>query len=209
MMRLGWLGCCAAALLGAQESEPSLAAIRDAALRRVIAAEVVAAEERGTPSAPLIEKALEGQLKGANAARIGEAVHALALRLAAARDHLRPVLELDEVKVGADALSAGLGPADLKKLRAAWPNRSVAMPLGVVTELVTRGVTPPRATKMVLDLMKRGATVSHLASLGSEVQRDVSTGRAPDAALDLRVRGIMSLLTPGATAVLAPRGGKP
>jgi len=58
--------------------------------------------------------------------------------------------------------------------------------------------------------MRRGATAAQIASLGQSVQADVVAGLAPDAALEVRARGVMSLLpSPAATASLAPTGSRP
>ena len=94
---------------------------------------------------------------------------------------------------------------------AAWPAaKSVAMPLDVLTELVARGVPASNALQQITQLMRRGATPTHIAGLGASVQSDVAAGLTPDAALEVRARGVMSLLpSPAAAAALAPRGGRP
>jgi len=49
-----------------------------------------------------------------------------------------------------------------------------------------------------------------IAGLGAAVQADVAAGLAPDAALEVRARGVMSLLpSPAAAAALAPSGRRP
>ena len=66
------------------------------------------------------------------------------------------------------------------------------------------------ALEQITQLMRRGATASHIAGLGASVQSDVAAGLTPDAALEVRARGVMSLLpSPAAAAALAPRGGRP
>jgi hypothetical protein len=100
----------------------------------------------------------------------------------------------------------------LKQIRAAWPaTQSVAMPIDVLTELVARGIPPRSALQQITTLMARGATPSQIAALGASVQADVASGLAPDAALEVRARGVMSLLpSPAAAASLAPtRTGPP
>jgi hypothetical protein len=66
--------------------------------------------------------------------------------------------------------------------------------LGVLTELVARNVPPAKASKMVLELMARGATSAQLTALNAAVQNDVAAGLTPEAALDRHGSGIMSLL---------------
>jgi hypothetical protein len=84
------------------------------------------------------------------------------------------------------------------------------MPLDVMTELVARGVPAKHALEQITNLMTRGATPAQIASLGASVQADVAAGLTPDAALEVRARGVMSLLpSPAAAAALAPRGQRP
>jgi len=68
--------------------------------------------------------------------------------------------------------------------------------LGVLTELVARNVSPKKASKVILDLMARGATSAQLTAMNTAVQSDVAAGLTPEAALDRHGRGIMSLLPP-------------
>ena len=90
----------------------------------------------------------------------------------------------------------GVSDKILKQMRQAAPRRSIAVELGVLTELVARKVAPAKAAKMVLDLMARGATGAQLTALSNAVQSDVAAGLTPEAALDRHGRGIMSLLPP-------------
>ena len=81
-------------------------------------------------------------------------------------------------------------------MRLAAPRRSIAVELGVLTELVARNVPPKKASQMILDLMARGATGAQLTAMNTAVQSDVAAGLTPEAALDRHGRGIMSLLPP-------------
>jgi hypothetical protein len=98
----------------------------------------------------------------------------------------------------------------LKQIRATWPrSQSVVMPLDVMTELVARKIPAKRALEQLTSLMVAGATPAQIAGLGASVQSDVASGLAPDAALEVRARGVMSLLpSPAAQAALAPSGTK-
>jgi hypothetical protein len=98
----------------------------------------------------------------------------------------------------------------LKQIRATWPrSQSVVMPLDVMTELVARKVPAKRALEQLTSLMVAGASPAQIAGLGASVQADVASGLAPDAALEVRARGVMSLLpSPAAQAALAPSGTK-
>jgi hypothetical protein len=180
---------------GAQQ-ESRAAAIRDDATRSVVMEQLGLARERGIPVEPLLSKALEGVAKKASSASIRAAMDALQKRLRKASDLLAPSASVDELSAGADALYVGVPEKTLKLMRKAAPRRSIAVELGVLTELVARQVSPQKASKMVLDLMARGATSAQLTALNTAVQSDVAAGLTPEAALDRHGRGIMSLLPP-------------
>jgi hypothetical protein len=180
---------------GAQQ-EARVTTIRDEATRGVVIEQLGLARERGIPIEPLVAKALEGVAKQASSSTIRAAMAALQKRLRRANDLLGPAPTLDELSAGADALYVGVPDKTLKQMREAAPRRSIAVELGVLTELVARKVSPRKASKMVLDLMARGATGAQLTALNSAVQNDVAAGLTPEAALDRHGRGIMSLLPP-------------
>ena len=134
----------------------------------------------------------------------------LAKRLEQARALLAPSTSTAELTSGAEALRVGVPGSMLKQIRAAWPERSVVMPLDVLTELVARKFPAKHAFDQITTLMRRGATPSQIASLGQAVQADVASGLEPDAALEVRARGVMSLLpSPTAAAANAPSGRRP
>src|SRR5919197_972253 len=58
----------------------------------------------------------------------------------------------------AGALAVGVPRETLRMIRSIQPGRSVAVPLGVLTELVARRVPVDRAATLVVDLLRRGAT---------------------------------------------------
>ncbi len=202
---IGFASLAAASVAGAQAAR--LDASADLGLRRAVEHELVAARAIGLPEGLLIAKANEGIAKRATPKRITDAVAALGKRLQIARDQLAPNPSEDEIAAGADALYVGVPAPILKKMRAAWPERSLALPLGVLTELVAKGLPASRAAQVVTDLMARGATNVQLYTLAQSVQGDVAAGWAPEAALDLRARGVMSLLppAPAASAFTNPR----
>ena len=183
------------ARVGAQQ-EARITAIRDDATRGVVIEQLGLARERGIPLEPLLSKALEGVAKKASPSTIRTAMDALQKRLRKAGDLLAPSPTLDELSAGADALYVGVPAKTLKLMRQAAPRRSIAVELGVLTELVARNVSPKKASKMILDLMARGATGAQLTALNTAVQSDVAAGLTPEAALDRHGRGIMSLLPP-------------
>jgi hypothetical protein len=192
----------AAAQRGARDAS-SLARLEqtlDADTYRVVAQVIDDARARGLPTDPLIDRALEGAMKRAPGARIRAAVSTLAQRLEVARTALAPSPNESDIAAGAGALSVGVPRETLRAIRSIQPDRPVAVPLGVLTELVVRSVPVKRATTLVVELLRRGATAPQLVALGADVQRDIAAGIEPSAALDLRTRGVAPALPGGATA---------
>ena len=200
--------CAATALFaalssaGAQQgvqSERRITAISDDATRSVVIEQLSLAKESGLPAGamePLMAKAMEGVAKKASSKSIRSAMDALQKRLRKANELLAPNPTVEELSAGADALYVGVPEKTLKQMRQAAPRRSIAVELGVLTELVARNVPAAKASKMVLDLMAHGATAAQLTALNSAVQSDVAAGLTPEAALDRHGSGIMSLLPP-------------
>jgi hypothetical protein len=185
--------------------------IADARARAAVEREIAQAAAQGLPVRPLIAKAMEGVTKRASGDQIRTAVASQARRLGQAQTLLAPSPSDAELLSGADALAVGVPAPMLKQIREAWPEgQSVAMPLDVLTELVARGVPPRRALEQITELMRRGATPTQIALLGASVQADVAAGLTPDAALEVRARGVMQLLpSPAAQVRVSPNGPKP
>ncbi|MGH7655463.1 MAG: hypothetical protein ACREN6_12450 [Gemmatimonadaceae bacterium] len=180
---------------GAQQ-DAQVSAIRDNATRTVVMEQLSIARDRGVPREPLLSKALEGVAKSASSTAIRSAMAALQKRLTRAHDLLGASATVDELSACADAIYVRVPDKTIKLMRDAAPRRSIAVELGVLTELVARGVSPKKASQMVLDLMARGATGAQLTALNAAVQSDVAAGLPPEAALERHGRGILSLLPP-------------
>lgn len=183
----------------AQGQDVRLLQIRDDAIRSVVTDQLQGARSRGftaQQSEPLVAKALEGVAMKAPPKEIKRAMDALEKRMRRASELLGPGSTIDEIAAGADALSVNAPEGVLKDIRKLAPKRTVTVELGVLTELIANKVAPKRAAQMVKDLMARGATGAQLTELNSAVQQDVVAGIKPDAALQLRGRGVMSLLPP-------------
>ncbi len=197
------LACVSASAAFAQGT--AVLPIADVKARQAVEREIARAAAKGLPTQPLISKAMEGVTKQASGEQIRSAIASLAQRLDQARSLLAPSPTVAELVAGADALAIKVPASMLKQIRAAWPRQSVAMPLDVLTELVARGVPAKHALRQITTLMVAGATPTQIAGVGASVQSDVASGLAPDAALEVRARGVMSLLpSPAAQALLAP-----
>lgn len=193
---LALLSATAFSAAGAQDDR--LASRFDGATLDHLRATISAARDRNLPVAPLIDKAMEGATKHAPGPRIEAAVDALYKRLETSREALAPSPTDADVASGADALAVGVPRDALRSIRALRPRHSVAVPLAVLAQLVSQGVPVPRASNMVEEVLRRGATAEQLVALNDKVRSDVAAGLSPEAALDVRMRGL--------TAVLAPPG---
>ena len=171
----------------ARAQDVRLKLIHDDATRAVVAERLGSASARGVPTEPLMSKALEGVAKRATPKDIKNAMNALEKRLRLASELLSPTVSVDEMAAGADALAAGVSEKSLKALRTAAPTRSVAMELGVLTELVARGVpakqaasNPARAAVSRSRRRRRRANASRAA--GSAMTAGDSSARTAHAA---------------------------
>ena len=111
----------------------------------------------GLPTEPLVRKALEGESKGADSARIVSAVATLARYLGQARQALGTGADEATLVAGAAALRAGAQPARLRALDSLRSRERLAVPLSVLADLLTSGVEPERAWTTVRQMATQGA----------------------------------------------------
>jgi hypothetical protein len=106
----------------------------------------------------------------------------------------------------------------LRRIRIAQPTTSVAVPIGVMAQLVASGVAPRDAAEIVGRLVQAKATSAQLVSLGNDVSQDVIAGAGPASALQIRLETLKPLLAygaPGSAAAIsdfttaAPTGAGP
>lgn len=187
--------------LAAQDTR--LSAIADSSTRARVSAVIERARSSSLPVEPLVDKALEGARKRAPDARILDAVSSLAARLDSSRRALGGVSTDAELVAAAAALQAGVGPVVLTQLRRERPGRSLAVPLVVLGDLVTRGVPHDTASALILLVAHEGLGDETLLAIQRDVQRDVRDGAHPAAAAAIRARGAVS----GASTRLRPTRG--
>lgn len=181
-------------LMAQDATAASLATVGDERARAALRTIFEDAAAKGLPTAPLVTKVREGLAKRAEPDRIRVATAQLAARLERAASALAPSRSTDELAAGADALQVGIGVATLRDMRRVWPAKPLTVPLGVLAELVASGVPQDNATRRVRELLVQGASTTQLAALGTTVRADISAGLAPDASMELRSMGVLSLL---------------
>jgi hypothetical protein len=158
----------------------------------------------GLPDAPVYSKAAEGVLKGADDARILTVVRSLARGLGEARQALGAEASDAEIVAGASALHAGVPPAELRQMRDGQPRgstASLAVPLTVLADMITRGVPPNDAAASVNALLARRMDDARFQALRVGIERDISAGRPPGAAAEAWTQRVLQNAPP-----TAPRG---
>lgn len=179
--------------------------VADIRARTSIQQTLKATSAKGVPVDALVGKIREGVSKRSDPEQIDAAVKTLAKRLEISHAALAPTFSISELSAGADALEVGVPASALRDFRKLWRMKPLTVPLGILYELVARDVPVTIAVKRIRELMDKGANDSQLARLSTQVLADVDAGLKPDAALELRAKGVMSLLSaPVGTATIIP-----
>ena len=167
--------------------EPRLQARLDPATAVRVEQLVDSAKKIGLPSEPLIQKALEGQSKGAAGDRIVVAVGALLDGLALARTNLGPGSVSEELVAGALWIRAGGGVPELAGFRRTAPKRILAVPIAISADLLARGWPAKQASETVRALLRTDVTDGDFLALRDRVDRAVRGGAKLDAAVRTEV----------------------
>ncbi|MEO7083732.1 MAG: hypothetical protein ABI442_14785 [Gemmatimonadaceae bacterium] len=175
----------------AAAQDPRLAARLDKPTLGSVRAIVDSARVAGLPTAPLVDKALEGSAKGSDGGNITSAVHQLYLRMGSAKRAIGPTATADEIKSASDALDAGVSARDLARLRSASGKRPLTMPLAVLSDLIGRKVPVATATDLVIQLAKSGLNDPEFALFQRNVRADIDRGADPTVAATTRARGLV------------------
>jgi hypothetical protein len=121
--------------------------------------------------------------------------------LAISGDNASRIFSVNDGNLGTE-WNSGTAPNSGTQVIWQWsltsPNQPVAVPIAVLAQLVASGVPAKRATQIVTDLIRRGASNRQFVDLGNNVNADVERGARVMASLDVRLQGL--------TAVLAPAG---
>jgi hypothetical protein len=186
-----------AAQAGAAGQDSSVAPRLPANVAIVVNRLVDSARSRGLPADPLLSKAREGALKGADSARIVNAVRRLLSELDVARTTLGPTPPSAELVAAASALHAGVTPSQLAhvaQLGGSPKSDRLVMPLVVLADLVARRVSADVAVSSLETLLARAAPDAEFASLRLAIERDIANGTSPDAAMRARSAAVVRTL---------------
>ena len=160
------------------------------------------------PTEPLYSKAAEGVLKGADDARIIQAVSGLAHDLRDARSALGPSATDAELVAAASVIHSGMDVPTLQRFFSARDARpqseSFVMPLVVLSDLLARRVTQDVAMSSLSNLLERGAKDAELTSLRRDIERDISGGQAPDVAARVRTDAALATLPAAGRPIRRP-----
>ena len=157
------------------------------------------AAARGLPVSPLVNKALEGAIKGMPPERIVMAARSVFSQLGVAAGAVRGagVTAPDAIEAGAFALAAGLDSGGVAAVaRSADRTHPAATALQVVGTLVALGVPRGQGVGLVQATIRSGGPVSDLANLPSRVQAAMAGGVPPTAAAAGLERAASAHLTP-------------
>jgi hypothetical protein len=178
---------------------PRLPAAIEAEVNRI----ADSARTRGLPTDPLYAKAAEGSLKGAEGARIVDAVRRLARELGTAHDAIGSEATSAELVAAASSLHAGVTPAQLTQLARSAGDRGaqgrLVMPFVVLADLVARHVTADVAVSTIQSLVARNAPDAQFSTLRAAIERDIASGERPDAAAQVRSAAVLRTLEPRPT----------
>lgn len=196
MTHVPLIAACAAVLTAtAAPAQDARLQRLDAETRSVVAALVDSARAAGLPGEPLVQRALEGVVKGAPGPRITAAVRRLAAELGAVRGALGSRASPAEIETGAAALRAGATPATLARLRE-LRRPPLTMALAVLADLVASGVPVDSAAAAVLALAPN-AQDAELVEFRRAVERDIALGAPPAAAAAVRLNAGARAARPG------------
>jgi len=154
-------------------------------LRAQVMVLVDSAAAASLPSTPLIDKTLEGTSKGIDDHRILTAVQTILASLREARLALGKISD-DELTAAASALRAGVPAATLVTMQRSLGDRSLVVPLSVLSALVVQGVAPPAAETAVVTYVQHNDDARMLV-YGRDVVREIVAGMAPQVAISAAV----------------------
>ena len=146
------------------------------------------AARSGLPTEPLVQKALEGEAKGATPDRIVAAVGSSAAQLRSARALLGSAGESrpsdpGEVTAVAAALSRGVSPELVGRLSAALPGEPTGPALHAVADLVGHGFAEDSSVDLLVEGARLGLRGLRFLDVAAAAVQELQRGRSHAAAL--------------------------
>jgi hypothetical protein len=184
--RYTWWAAAAVVTLSGRAAIAQAGTALDSATSAAIAPIVEQARAAKLPTAPLYAKAREGQVQRVPVPRIEAAVRMLADRMRVAHEALAPDATEQELSAAADAIKNGVPPETLRAMRKAGGDGSLAVPIGVLTQLIVRGV-PVERRRFRSWICCSGAVARNFIALDESVRQDVLAGGVRRS-LDLRLK---------------------
>ena len=187
LLLLIFAGLAAPGLAAQDDVTGRLAGRLPPAVVSAVSALVDSARTRGLPASPLVDKALEGAVKGVPGDRIVPAVRAVLDQLDAAATAVREARggepSLQEIEAGRFALAAGLTASDVAAIaHDANRDHPSYVALQVAGALAALGVPRPETVGLVQAEIRSGRPLSDLESLPGQVQAAMAGGLTPAAA---------------------------
>ena len=197
------------ATASAQNVDPRLGKL-DPKTRSAVIAILDSARAASLPTAPLIDKALEGAAKKARGELIVSAVRSFATHLGQARTALGVASSESELIGGAQAIRAGIPVHQLERLRKARPGVQIATALTVVSDLVAREVPMDTALSVVANLVRAAASDDQLLGVRTAIETDIIAGLPPAVAATSQGDALeRTLANTGVPNGAAPQGALP
>lgn len=154
------------------------------------------------PTEPLVQKALEGESKGASGDAIVDAVRRLIHDLSVARAALGDDVGADALLLAAAVLDAGGTPRHLERLRTHRSREAFASGLAGMVYLMSRGVSAEQSLDHITAMLNARLSEGEFAALQRLVERDLRAGTPAAEAAAVRTRALIRHGQSG-----SPRGG--
>ena len=153
----------------------------------------------------LVSLAQQGAASGASSETIIAAVRGRARRLDVARSALGDRW-IPDIESGEAALQQGVKIETLIAFRRARPTASVAQPLVLLSDLITRGVPADTASALFLAVARSRGDDQTWTVLHTAIVKDIQSGKTPVYAAETGTRGVIAAGVGAATAADAARG---
>jgi len=145
------------------------------------------------PTEPLVQKALEGESKGATGDAIVRAVRSLIHDLVTARKALGGEIGEGELLAAATVLHVGGTPGQLERLRLHRSHAALSAGLTGLAYLISRGVPAEQSTDLIVAMLNARLPGRAFATLQELVETDVRAGAPVTTAATAHVNALIRM----------------